>query len=915
MKPLCCSRFLFTSIIFIFMSLSTANAAQKKSAIVYYGKDISYSNVGIHDYIIVEAENISPYTHGFKTYKKKMYAYVSIGEANTYRSYFNGLKQEWKLTENKTWNSTVMDISNDEYHEFMYDEVIQPLIDEGYENFFFDTLDSYQLYAKTQQQREEYERGLIRFIKKFKIRFAQSKLILNRGFEIIDEVHENIDAVLFESLFYGLSSTDLGYIKVNQDDRKWLLSQAKKIKAYNLDVIVVDYIDIKDKLKIKETVKNIKDLGIIPYVSNMTLDRYGNSSKQVFKREILIYYDDSIEEQMRLASLPLEYLGYIPILKKVEEGFPDRDQLTRYKAVIMWHKGEMKNKQVYTKWVEILLQEKIRILFLDGFALGNDTQLCSILEIKKTDNKAGTLDKQNIIYKDNMIGFESDLIVPFSSSLYQPKEAKKFLEVSNTLSQKSVLVAKTLWGGYALPSTVMTGFGDYMLWIIDPFEFFSKALDLGGIPIPDPTTQNGRRLLFAHIDGDASMNKVEWDSRQYSIGVMYEKVLKKYKIPQSVSIVQGETDAKGLYPNDSAALEEEARKIYRLPYVEGATHTLTHPFKWGKIKNDDLNETYRLKLKNYNFSIDTEIRGSLKYINTHLMPNEKPRANTVFWTGDCMPQEDVLAYTYKHDILNINGGNTLITNDKPWLSLVAPYALKRGPYYQVYTGAENENVYTNHFTGPFWGYKKVIQTFKLTEEPRRLKPIDIYYHFYAASKIASLSALQEVYEWALKQEVMPIYTSEYIPKVMEFYDISMSKEGKKWHFEGMKSLKTLRLTQTMPKVEYKDSQAVLGEKIHNHLRYVHLNTQVDSIDLYLDDLADTDENYLIDSNAEVLNYVKSATQVLFTLQSYVDISMSYHLKKGCILKTKSEIGSSVHKGSIIDVKLKVKEADVIIQCQ
>ena len=919
MKPLCYSRPLFTFVIVALLSLSTVNAAQKKSAIVYYGKDISYSNVGIHDYIIVEADNISPYTHGFKTYKKKIYAYVSIGEANTYRSYFNGLKQEWKLTENKTWKSTVMDVSNDEYHEFIYDEVIQPLVDKGYGNFFFDTLDSYALAAKTEEDRTEYRLGLIRFIKKFKVRYPDSKLILNRGFEIIDEVHENIDAVLFESLFYGLSSPSLAYAEVRKEDRIWLLSQLKKVKNYKIDIIALDYVAIQEKLKIEKNIKNIEAEGFIPYISNKELTRYGASSKTAFKREVLVLYNTDVGKELsnahRMASLPIEYLGYVPIVKNIKDGLPNRDELSRYQAVVIWLEQPVKREQAYINWIKILREEKIKVLFIDGFALEDDQSLCEGLGIKKLTNKADVFDKQTVLYKDEIFGFETPLAINYVPILYQTEEGKALLHLRNTASQESMPAAVMPWGGYALSGMMSTSFADNTLWVMNPFIFFQEALALKNIPVPDPTTENGRRLLFAHIDGDASMNKVEWDPRKYSIGVMYEKVLKKYKIPQSVSIVQAETDPKGLYPKDSPALEEEARKIYRLPYVEGATHTLTHPFKWGEIKDGDLNETYRLKLKDYAFSIDTEIRGSLKYINTRLLPKEKPRANTVFWTGDCLPKEEVLEYTYKHQILNINGGDTIITNDKPWLSLVAPYGLKRGEYRQVYTGAENENVYTNDWRGPFWGFKKVIQTFELTDKPRRLKPIDIYYHFYAASKDASLKALDDVYTWALKQETMPIYTSEYIPKVLEFYDLSMVKSSDGWSFEGMNALKTLRLSSSMPKVDFKASSAVLGEKVEESVRYVHLNTQADSIDLYLDDLADSDENYLIDSNAEVLRYVKSEKQVLFRLKSYVNISMNYHLKKGCILKTKPKARSSKHKGNKVALKFKVKEADVIIQCQ
>ena len=52
----------------------------------------------------------------------------------------------------------------------------------------------------------------------------------------------------------------------------------------------------------------------------------------------------------------------------------------------------------------------------------------------------------------------------------------------------------------------------------------------------------------------------------------------------------------------------------------------------------------------------------------------------------------------------------------------------------------NENVYTNDWTGPFYGFRDVIDTFRMTGEPRRLKPINLYYHTYSASKVAALKA-------------------------------------------------------------------------------------------------------------------------------------------------------------------------------
>ena len=902
MKHLCFSK-LFLALFLISSSLFAS--VQDKSAIVYYGEDISYSNVGLHDYIIVESDNISPYTHGFKTYKKKIYAYVSIGEASKYRKYFSKLDKKWIISENHVWNSKVMDISNDDYHEFLYSQVIQKLVDKGYENFFFDTLDSYQIVASTKEERKKYELGLIRFIKKFKQRFPKSKLIVNRGFEVIQEVYNQVDAVLVESVFYGLSSKSLDYIKVTKDDRFWLIENIKKVQSLGLDVIALDYIDIDEKDKIKKTVENIKKLNIIPYIANKELTRYGSSSKNPIKREVLIVYNTRDAKETSnahvLASMPLEYLGYIPVLKSTKDGFFNKEELSRYKAVLIWTELPIKDKLAYLEFLKILKNQKIKVFFMDGFGLENDKKICDMFNIQKFENLSDVLDKQKVSYKSSILNYETDVVFNYSINLYKSIDSKPFLELINTENQTYSPLCKTKWGGYSLSNTSIVSIGSNTLWVINPFALFKQVLNLDDIPVPDVTTENGRRLLFTHIDGDGSMNRVEWNPALYSIDSMYKNIIKKYKIPQTVSIVESELDY--LYPKDSKKLEAKAKKIFNLPYVKAATHTYTHPFYWTKIKNDNLDIKYRLKVKDYNFSIDREVRGSLNYINKSFNTN----SNTVFWTGDCMPQEDILKYVYKNNYLNINGGETTITNDKPWLSLVSTLGLKRGEYLQIYTGAQNENVYTNDWLGPFWGFKKVIQTFKLTNKPRRLKPIDIYYHFYSASKTASLRALDEVYKWALTQDTRPIYISEYIPKVMEFYDISMYTQDSKWHFNGMKELKTVRVDKN---IDIKNSRGVIGKREFEKSKYVHLDTSK-KIVLKLSDKSVINENYLVDSNG--MYKFKSKNE--FNMSSYVNLKLNYHLKDGCEIKSIPKSTLKYKKNGVVSLDFKIKEADFVIKCR
>ncbi|MEA3523479.1 MAG: hypothetical protein U9R50_10970, partial [Campylobacterota bacterium] len=387
------------------------------------------------------------------------------------------------------------------------------------------------------------------------------------------------------------------------------------------------------------------------------------------------------------------------------------------------------------------------------------------------------------------------------------------------------------------------------------------------------------------------------------------------------SIIEGETALHGLfgfnsidpYEGDiSEELENLSRKIFRLENIEPASHTFTHPFYWGKIINDDLDPNYRLQVKNYDFSLDREIRGSLEYINTRLAPKAK-QANMIFWSGDCLPTQTTLDYMYKNNVLQINGGDTVIVNDQPWLSNIAPYGIKRGDYYQIFTGAQNENVFTNDWIGPFWGFKKVIQTFELTDKPKRFKPIDIYYHTYSGSKRASLNALHKIYKWAIKQDVMPIYTSKYIPKVMDFYEVSLANEKDTWLIRGSKNLKTVRIEKDQG-VDFGASHGIVGMKTHESGRYIHLNQDEKQILVLSQERKN--QNYLIDANVALVhaNRYKKSIDLLF--QGEVAAEIRYHVAKGCELNAMPIAEEQSKKDGVVLLKYTSnKDVHVIVTCE
>jgi hypothetical protein len=451
------------------------------------------------------------------------------------------------------------------------------------------------------------------------------------------------------------------------------------------------------------------------------------------------------------------------------------------------------------------------------------------------------------------------------------------------------VAALTPWGGYVLAPYAIFQLRtqDTTSWIINPFDFFKRTLQLPDMPAPDVTTSTGRRRLMAHMDGDGFASNAEFPGSPLAARVMLDKIFKKFTIPTAVSVIEAETAPWGLYPQKSAEMEQVAREIFALPHVEIASHSYSHPFKWQKLSEEGDGEGFNLPLPGYKFDLNKEISGSADYINQRLAPAGKS-CKILLWTGDCNPGEDAVAKTEEAGLLNMNGGDTLITNSQPSVTIVAPLGVQRDGHYQVYAPNQNENVYTNLWTGPYYGFRRVIETYKLTDAPRRLKPVDIYFHTYAASKPASLKALDEVYTWALKQPNHPIYPSAYIRSVLDFNSMVAARDGSDWLFYGNGAVDTLRINASWGYPGSSSTSA--GYTDYNDVRYLHLRAApVQRIALVAKPL---NREYLVDANGSLLEWRQQSQQTYMTFDANVVLDFTLHHAATCRLFEAS--GTQLH---------------------
>jgi polysaccharide biosynthesis protein PelA len=531
------------------------------------------------------------------------------------------------------------------------------------------------------------------------------------------------------------------------------------------------------------------------------------------------------------AQMPLNWLGLVVEYHDVALGLPSDAVMNRYLGVITWFQtDEIDDPLGYLRWLAAQMRAGRRVVIVGTLGAFRDRKSRagpSLADVSAALGPAGLEFRGNwtanqraieLRFKDpRLLEFERKL-PPALPNYFQVVSRGPNNRVHLTLGRRDLpdsdshLVVTGPWGGFAGNAYVMylwiESFGTQ--WWIDPFEFFQRSLGIADWPRPDVTTLNGRRILYSHIDGDGLRNRSEIGGAM-SGEVILDQILSRYPLPVAVSVVTAEVDPERLGSPQTLAL---ARRMLALPNVEAGSHSFSHPLDWEK-------QTRSFEMPGYRYSVEMETAGSIEYIEKHLLPAGK-RVRLFQWSGAANVVPEAFEFLERLGVPNINGGDPMFDREWPSYSRLAPLMQQVGSHWQTYTSAANENLYTNAWRGPFYGYREVVQTFNNTETPRRVSPINIYYHFYSGERIASLSALRHVHDWALRQPVAPIFTSEYLAIVEGFRSARLARTGEGWRVWDHGDLRTIRFDSTRAAVDMSRSRGVLGWIHHQGSLYVHL---------------------------------------------------------------------------------------------
>ncbi len=493
------------------------------------------------------------------------------------------------------------------------------------------------------------------------------------------------------------------------------------------------------------------------------------------------------------AELILNHLGLLVELHDINEPLPSDDQMRRFRGVIAWYdKDKIAHPTTYLRWLRRQAKAGRKIVVLNGLRARSDTKgsLTPFSEIAATFHAMGLEYKGNftddpqriaVVGKDSaVVEFERKL--PKALEYYEqiiplvPERSTTYLELTRKDMElgSSHVVVVTDRGGYVSPGYVLNEqqFGRHyvMQWRLNPFTFFAKAFAVDrDMPKPDFTTINGSRIYYSHIDGDGLPSITEVNRKSMCADFTRTQVLEAFDLPCTVSFVVAGIDPKA--KGDRYRIEV-AQKIAKLDNVEIATHGFAHPMDWRARKK----ATLSYEVKGYKMKAQKEIGYASDFINRYIAPAGKV-TRVMLWTGWCNPAEDQLAITYKRGIYNLNGGDPIMDGQFPSYLHLAPPIHRVGKHTQYFTSGPNDYILTEEWQPPYHRWANLIQTMQRTGYPRRIYPINVYYHFYVVEKPAALKAMRDILGWVERQRPAPIFVSQYIDIVRDFADLRIERVG------------------------------------------------------------------------------------------------------------------------------------------
>lgn len=258
-------RLILLLLLSFFCAPALAEATERWT--VYYSDKLPTETFSSFDTIVFDSDSHPPLAP-LKAQGKTLLGYISLGEAEKYRSYFTKIKEKGLLYKaNKAWKDhIIIDVRKVEWAQMVLDELIPNILAQGFDGIMIDTIDSVTQYDDMQQ-------SAVALIKAIRARYPHIKIMLNRGFEILPLVAKDIDMVMAESTYTDWKFDKKKAVLLSeslQQDYLRILQDAQ-LASPTLKIYTIDYWSLKDIAGVKRIYARQRAQGFVPYVGKVDL--------------------------------------------------------------------------------------------------------------------------------------------------------------------------------------------------------------------------------------------------------------------------------------------------------------------------------------------------------------------------------------------------------------------------------------------------------------------------------------------------------------------------------------------------------------------------------------------------------------------------------------------------------------------
>lgn len=240
---------------------------------VYYDDKVDASSFLGYDTVVFDAEYHPNFT--ILQPRTTVLGYLSIGEVHGHSPHVNDLRVAGAImSRNPKWDSYIVDPRNRAWRDLVLNQKIPAIVAAGFDGLMLDTIDSpLNLDASSAEDQAIYAAS-IQLIRDIRAQFPHMKIMVNRGFEILDPIAGSIDCALAESTFSKYEPDTRRKPEIwDHSAQRPIVEMLRRAKQKNpaLKIYTLDYWDMNDVEGVQFVYQVQRMRGFIPYVATPDL--------------------------------------------------------------------------------------------------------------------------------------------------------------------------------------------------------------------------------------------------------------------------------------------------------------------------------------------------------------------------------------------------------------------------------------------------------------------------------------------------------------------------------------------------------------------------------------------------------------------------------------------------------------------